>query len=457
MKTVKSPNYNYVFDDKTGFFARWGMKFEDDPQYSPISTEILDIQVSTICHTGCSFCLAPYTSIVTQSGKKRIDAISVGDHVLSMRGNEVVEDRVAHVSKRFTDEEILEIVLEGDTIIRATKNHEFYSGGEWERAENLSSKDEILASQGTIKIKSIKPVVYYGNVYNIETSPDHNYLIGDVGILSHNCYQSNTVRGKNMSLDTFKSIIDKMDRNLLQIAIATGDLCANPDIWSMMEYARSKGIVPNITISGHLLHDSAVANLVRLAGAVAVSHYTDDVCFNAVKRLTDAGMKQVNIHQLVADETKESCISVMKSYLTDERLKELNAIVFLSLKQKGRGAHFNRILDEDYSKIINFGLDNKIPIGADSCGAKKFLKAIEHRPDFERIEKFIEPCEAGCFSSYVSVDGVFTPCSFLEGVVEGIDMNSVNDFQDDVWYSEKVVEWRELLLNNNRGCPVYEV
>ncbi len=56
VKVFKSPEYNFVFNTSTGFFARWGKEEKDDPEYSPFGPEILDIEVSTICHKGCKFC-----------------------------------------------------------------------------------------------------------------------------------------------------------------------------------------------------------------------------------------------------------------------------------------------------------------------------------------------------------------------------------------------------------------
>lgn len=50
------PGYNYVFDEKTGYFVRWGKTMDDDPQFSPIGPEICDYEVSEICSQGCGMC-----------------------------------------------------------------------------------------------------------------------------------------------------------------------------------------------------------------------------------------------------------------------------------------------------------------------------------------------------------------------------------------------------------------
>jgi len=50
IKKVRSENYNSNFNYDTGYFARWGKNYEDNPKFSPFGPEILDIEISTICH-----------------------------------------------------------------------------------------------------------------------------------------------------------------------------------------------------------------------------------------------------------------------------------------------------------------------------------------------------------------------------------------------------------------------
>lgn len=62
LKTYTSEDYNFVFNVSNGNFARWGKTYEDDPEFSPIGPEILDIEVSTICSKGCSHCYKSNTN-----------------------------------------------------------------------------------------------------------------------------------------------------------------------------------------------------------------------------------------------------------------------------------------------------------------------------------------------------------------------------------------------------------
>lgn len=325
MKKVRTPNYNYNFDEETGYFERWGKSLEDDPQYSPIGLEILDWEVSTVCHQGCKF-----------------------------------------------------------------------------------------------------------------------------------CYKSNTSVGENTSFETFKSVVEKIP-TLTQIAFGIGDITGNPDLFKMFEYCRSKNIAPNVTINGSGLTDEVAEKLVSLCGAVACSNYSKDVCYGAVEKLTSLGLKQVNIHQLLAEESFGQILELLQDIQSDKRLSNLNAVVFLSLKKKGRGEGYHKLSEDKFNYIADYCLNNNIRFGYDSCSSTKFLKAIEGRKDFEKISQMIEPCESGLFSGYMNTEATFYPCSFSEGIVEGIDVTKVDDFLQDVWYSPLTIDWRKKLLNNCRSCPIYDV
>lgn len=325
-KYMNLPTYKYIFNEKTGYFVRWGEAFNDDPECSPIGPEILDIETSEVCQSGN----CPY------------------------------------------------------------------------------------------------------------------------------CYKSNTDIGRNMSLDTFKKIIDKMP-SLLQIAIGIGDLNGNEDLENMLKYARSKGIVPNLTINGRRLTDEWVNILSTHCGAVAVSNYGKNSCYGSVKKLTDAGMEQINIHQLVSEETVNQAWELIYDIEKgDERLSKLNAVVFLSLKQRGRGVGYRPLSISKFSDLVNYCLDKKIPIGFDSCTANKFLSVVKNRPEYDKLVQMAEPCESGLFSSYINVEGKFYPCSFTEEG-EGLDVVNCNNFLDDIWNHPNTIEWRNKLLQCNRSCPVYNV
>jgi len=339
IKAVRGEDYNFFFNKDTGFFARWGKNHKDDPQFSPIGNEILDLEITTKC--------------------------------LGVPNN-----------------------------------------------------------------NGIKTPCKF-------------------------CYKSNTANGLNMSFETFKIIIDKMGDQCGQIAFgADSEAKSNPELWKMMEYCREKGIVPNITVAN--IDDETADKLVKYCGAVAVSRYENkNICYDSVKKLTDKGLNQVNIHMLVSEETYEQCKETIIDKIRDTRLSKLNAIVFLSLKKRGRGSKFTRMTDEHFQEIMDLAIQNKIGFGGDSCSAHKMMKALEKYPElYKKAQEMIEPCESSCMSAYVSVDGKYYPCSFCEGIGdwgEGIDVVTCSNFLNDIWNSEKTKKFRENLLKNGRKCPMFEV
>jgi hypothetical protein len=337
---IRSENYNFNFDKKTGFFQRWGKTLEDNPEYSAFGPEILDIEVTTICH-----------GVTGLNGKKAV---------------------------------------------------------------------------------------------------------------CNFCYKSNTPCGVNMSLDTFKKVLDKISesKTITQLAIgADSSATSNPDLFPMMEYSRSKGIIPNITVAE--ISDEVADKLAKYTGAVAVSRYENkNICYDSVKKLTDCGMNQVNIHVMLSSQSFDIVMETLKDRMTDPRLSKLNAIVILSLKQKGRGEKYTCATQEQFKTLVDFALENKIAIGFDSCSAHKFLKSIEGHKDYKKFEELCEPCESSMYSSFVDVHGKYFPCSFTPDTgdwKEGMDVENCKNFVKDVWNNPKTIKFRNTLLKCGRNCPLFKI
>jgi hypothetical protein len=286
------------------------------------------------------------------------------------------------------------------------------------------------------------------------------------------CYKANTHTGKNMSFETFKHIIDVFPKSLTQIAIgADATLKSNPDLWKMMEYARKNNIVPNITAVD--IDDETADKLVKYCGAVAISYHENaDVCANSIKKLTDRGMAQVNMHLVIYEENYEECLRLFKIIKEDPRFAKLNAVVMLSLKQKGRAATGYHILSQKhFKKLCNIARSYKISIGFDSCSSLKAYNAFKNNSG---IFNQIIPCESSIESSYINVEGKYYPCSFCEGEKTGdldwteglnvLDCNSSEDFLDKIWNNPKTIQFKNALKSsarcngfNCRECPMFKI
>jgi radical SAM protein with 4Fe4S-binding SPASM domain len=328
-KIMKSSNgsYNSIFNKENGLFLRWGKTADEDPEWCEYGPEIADIEVSTICHNGCTF-----------------------------------------------------------------------------------------------------------------------------------CYKSNTTNGKYMTLETFKKVFEKLPKTVTQIAFGIGDIDSNPDLYSIMEYCRNNGVIPNITINGKRMTAYDYDRLVGVCGAVAVSYYDDMSCIDAIKNLGQRGLKQINIHCLMSEETYEQCMKAASIKLWDLYAKTyLNAVVFLWLKPKGDTNTYHQISEEHYKNVIKNAMFSGTNIGFDSCSAPHVLRIMPDQRDY------IEPCESTLFSIYINVDGKAFPCSFCEGVngYNGMDVVNNKDF-NKVWLSEEFVRFRSALLDNKdenecRNCPIYKL
>jgi iron-sulfur cluster protein len=284
------------------------------------------------------------------------------------------------------------------------------------------------------------------------------------GIPCSFCYKGNTGTGTYMNFDTFKKVFHNLPPTITQIAFGIGDIEGNPDMWDIFDYCNINGIVPNVTVNGEGITEEIADKLVSKCGAVAVSLYDFDKTYDTIKSLTDKGLQQVNIHFMLSLETYPNAIKLMKNYKSDDRLKKLNSIVFLSLKQQGRAKRGYTILKDDYFKsLVNYALDNEIPIGFDSCSAQKFLKSVKDHEKYELLEQLSEPCESTIYSMYINVEGKFFPCSFVEntdGWYNGLDIVNTNDFLKEIWYDDSTKLFREKVINCrncNESCAVYKI
>jgi MoaA/NifB/PqqE/SkfB family radical SAM enzyme len=282
------------------------------------------------------------------------------------------------------------------------------------------------------------------------------------------CYKGNTPDApSNMSFETYKQILDCFARPLVQVALGITGIQTNPDLIKILEYTRSKGIIPNFTLTGADLIDDLAEKTAKLVGAVAVSVQREnkDICYNTVAKYSSLGLKQVNIHILTSFETLDFIYEVLEDIKNDKRLSGLNAIVLLGVKPKGRAkGQFTPLHQHDMNDLINYCFEHEISFGCDSCSAPKCSSAVDANSNLSKEQKVklqtsIEPCESDLFSCYVNVKGEFWHCSFAENEpnVKTISLLDVKDFVAEVWYSAPVEAFRKKLLANNRHCPIHDI
>ena len=181
-----------------------------------------------------------------------------------------------------------------------------------------------------------------------------------------------------------------------------------------------------------------------------------DTAYNAIKQFTDAGMTQVNVHQVLHQENYDDVLRLLSDRVSDPRLAKLNAVVFLAYKPKGTNAgKFHGCTISQYKTLIEFSEIHGFNIGFDSCSAPAVFKAYQELGKYDKVSELIEPCESSCFSSYINCKGEFFPCSFTEGEPgweTGINVLVVDDFISEVWQSDRVKAFRDTLRKTTSGC-----
>ena len=138
-------SYNMVFNDVTGFSARWGRTEEEDPQrFFP---ELMDVEISSICGRGCNFCVPEGGMITTIMGDKKIESLKAGDMVLSHRQDKTVVNDIKETYIRDYEGELVVIVLENGKELKLTPDHKILVMERgWIMAKNIKEEDVLVTT-----------------------------------------------------------------------------------------------------------------------------------------------------------------------------------------------------------------------------------------------------------------------------------------------------------------------
>ena len=138
-------------------------------------------------------CFLAGTKVVTKDGYKDIDKIEVGDIVLTYN-TETNKQEYNKVVNAFVFEGIKQdlytLTINGKDI-KVTEGHRFYvktsDGYEYIPAKELKvGHIVLLANNEYHTIDNISHITQNNVVYNMEVENNHNYYVGDSGILVHN-------------------------------------------------------------------------------------------------------------------------------------------------------------------------------------------------------------------------------------------------------------------------------
>lgn len=147
---------------------------------------------TVVKNTSKVLCFQAGTFVDTPKGKVKIENVIIGDIVWSynFQKNERIERKVISVNRGST-KFWLKIRISSDDEIVATRFHKFWVQSEekWIDAIDLKIGMSLKLSNGgavTIQSVAVEKLEDFEVTYNFEVESDHNYYVGQQGVLVHN-------------------------------------------------------------------------------------------------------------------------------------------------------------------------------------------------------------------------------------------------------------------------------
>jgi radical SAM protein with 4Fe4S-binding SPASM domain len=241
----------------------------------------------------------------------------------------------------------------------------------------------------------------------------------DVGC--RGCYVDAKPRGDEMSLEEARRAIDALARQgVFHVAMGGGETLHHDQLFEIAAYARSRGIVPNLTTSGQGMTE-ILAERCRVFGQInvsvdAVGASRGSLSFADAERalrMLRAAKKEVGINCVVSRSSYDGIGAVVR-FAKKLRLSEVELLRF---KPAGRGAPL--FAKEDllpaqargiYRRALWLSLRHRIRVKLD-CSFAPMIFA--HRPS-RRAAAFlgVVGCEGGNILASVMPDGQIVGCSF---------------------------------------------
>lgn len=278
------------------------------------------------------------------------------------------------------------------------------------------------------------------------------------------CYRKSDPYGQHMLFSDYKKIIDHAAKcGCNQVALGGGNPNQHPEFINILKYTHNAGIVPNYTTNGRGITDEIIKATAQYCGAVAISAYKP---YNSIQPIISAFVAnsiKTNIHFLLDNTSINLAIDWLKS--PPSFLRGINAIVFLNYKPIGRKVVYNKLLKNSahLNDFFNLSTKNRYPfkIGFDACCISGLVKYTDSP------NAFIDACDAGRFSMFISEDMKAYPCSFQKEIHAGdpipFDGNFSTIWRDsenfkkfrDYFHSDKCYGCEKKTLCMN-GCPIFD-
>jgi organic radical activating enzyme len=225
------------------------------------------------------------------------------------------------------------------------------------------------------------------------------------------CYQNSTVKGKHGSLSKYKELIDKLtELKVFEVAIGGGEPTQYPDFIEMLQYARSKKIVPNFTTKNPTWVASHQKDLEKIVGSFAVSCTTLEDLKKSRALLED--YRQASVYQFVAG------VTPMKEFKKIIEYKKNNwfNLSLVGFKKTGRAPE---PLPLDGIELYNLMKEDFDYVSVD-------VAFLQQYPNFDQAMTC--DTQEGRHSMYVDLVEDKMAKSSYGGQIAPLDVNELNNF-----------------------------
>ncbi len=275
---------------------------------------------------------------------------------------------------------------------------------------------------------------------------------------------------QELTTEQFKEALDILaELKVFHIALGGGEAILRKDFFEIAEYAREKGLVPNLTISGVDVKPSD-AEKMKILGQVNISidGVGDDYAiyrgvnhFETVDKVFDmlAGQNiPVGINCVIGSAN----FNLLESIFAYAAGKNANEIEFLRFKPAGRGAEmFNKY------KLTNEQNIELIPLLKSLSEKYQIISKVDcsfvpmicwHQPPIDELYAMATyGCEAGNVLLGITSDGRVSGCSFLSETNLDLDVFKLRDPSARMIKFAKFFDWTKNAPMPCKNCKYLEI
>ena len=249
---------------------------------------------------------------------------------------------------------------------------------------------------------------------------------------------------------------------VFHIALGGGEALERPDLFEIARYARTKGLVPNLTISGSKI-TADIAEKMKVFGQVNVSLDGVGNNYGAFRNKDMFSVADNAIDCLILADvpTGINCVVGRSNFDGIAGLfeyaagKQINEIEFLRFKPSGRG--MEKYLEQRTTYEQNISL---APLLAELSAKYKITAKIDcsfipmfcyHNPPLEMLEATATyGCEAGNVLLGIRSNGMVSGCSFLKS--SGLSVFDLPSGLNREGSFDKISGWLKKTLQPCKSC-----